>query len=101
MRWIGSALVVLALGLLAADLVAWSRGAAFWQTAALGDWWRYVHFESLQSAQPAVERYVSPDLWYPYIQTLLEWPAFAEFGVLGLAFLGVSRALRRRRSKAG
>lgn len=97
MRWIGLALVAMALAVLAADLVAWWGGADFWQTAALGDWWFWVHAGSLQLLQPAVERHISPDLFDPYILKLLEWPAFAQIGVLGLAFLGVSRLFRRRR----
>jgi hypothetical protein len=61
--------------------------------AALGDWWAWIHRDSLLLLQPAVERHISPVLWDPGIQTILEWPLAVELGVLG----AICWLLRRRK----
>ena len=38
-----------------------------------------------------MSRYVHPFLWHPVITTVLLWPAFAVFGVLGAIFLLLGR----------
>ena len=68
--------------------------------AALGERWASVHRDSLLMLQPAVERHISPALWDPGIQTLLEWPAAVEFTVLGAVFWLLHRLNRRRRMRA-
>ena len=63
--------------------------------SALGEWWFWLHPDSLQLLQPAVERHLSPSLWDPGVQTLLEWPFAVElFALSGLCF--VAAAVRRR-----
>ena len=68
--------------------------------AALGERWASVHRDSLLMLQPAVERHISPALWDPGIQTLLEWPAAVEFTALGVVFWVLHRLNRRRRMRA-
>ncbi len=64
----------------------------------LGKYWFDVSRETLNAAQAAVQRYMSPWLWDPVIQTLLTWPAFLTMGVVGLVFLWLGdRKPRRRR----
>ena len=68
--------------------------------AALGERWASVHRDSLLMLQPAVERHISPALWDPGIQTLLEWPAAVEFTALGAVFWLLHRLNLRRRMRA-
>lgn len=51
----------------------------------------------LDSAQQAIAGDVHPLLWDPVVTTLLSWPGWAVFGVLGivLALMGRSRSSRR------
>lgn len=60
--------------------------------------WFTLHADSLQLAQPVVQRYVHPWLWEPVIVTLLLWPAFAVIGVPGVLLLLLTRPRRRRGS---
>lgn len=71
-----------------------SEGAP--RLAALGEWWAWIHRDSLLLLQPAIERHVSPALWDPGVQTLLEWPVAVELGVLGIVFWLIARWRRRR-----
>lgn len=84
-----------ALGLivLAVDLYASLTVDGTPRLAALGEWWAWIDRDSLLLLQPAVERHISPVLWDPGIQTLLEWPLAVELAVLG----AVCRVLRRRK----
>jgi hypothetical protein len=67
--------------------------------AALGEWWFWIHPDSLQLAQALVQRYISPALWDPGIQTVLEWPATADFAGLGAIFWLLYRWRRWRRRR--
>ena len=67
----------------------------------LGQIWFEIDPPSLNTLQAAVERYVSPALWDPAIITVLQVPAVALFGVLGIVFLLLSRASRRGRPLLG
>ena len=61
----------------------------------LGQLWYEIDPPSLNTLQAAVERNLSPVLWDPVIITLLQLPAVAVFGVLGIVFLLLSRASGR------
>lgn len=78
-------LILIALGAvtLIVDLIGGLSGGAAFGLSSLGDWWFWVHPDSLQLLQPAVERHISPVLFDPYIVTLLIWPASLQFLVLG------------------
>ena len=67
----------------------------------LGQIWFEIDPPSLNTLQAVVERYVSPTLWDPVIITVLQVPAVALFGVLGIVFLLLSRASRRGRPLLG
>ena len=67
--------------------------------AALGEWWVWIHRDSLLLLQAAVERHISPALWSPGIQTVLEWPAAADSAGLGAIFWLLHRWNRRRRRR--
>jgi hypothetical protein len=50
-----------------------------------------------QLAQEFIETSVHPLLWDPVITTLLSWPGWAVFGVLGIALAFLGRSPDRRR----
>jgi hypothetical protein len=78
--------MLVALGLIAAALDLLLDPPAESRLRALGEWWFRLHPGSLQLAQPAIERHVSPALWDPVILTALEAPA-------ALVALGAGAAL--------
>jgi hypothetical protein len=93
---------LLALGFL--TLAAVAAGVDLWSSvaqdgaprlAALGEWWAWAHRDSLLLLQPAIERHISPALWDPGIQTLLEWPAAADLAALGGLLWLAARFWRR------
>jgi hypothetical protein len=88
MRISGVLLAGLGLVALAFDLVEAGR------LRDTGEWWFRLHRDSLQLAQPALERHVAPWLWDPVMLNILVTPAAALFGGLGLAVLLARRALR-------
>lgn len=86
MRILGLVFLLLGGVVLASDIV--NSGAEGLRLTALGEWWFWLAPESLQLLQPAIERHVSPALWDPGVQTLLEWPLAAElFAFSGLCFV--------------
>ena len=81
--------------------LAWIFGAAgiavaVWDLAIgpegrlrdLGEHWFAIHPDSLQLAQPAVERHVHAALWEGAIQPVLTWPTvYVLFGLAALCLL--------------
>lgn len=100
LRWLGRLLILVGLVILAADAAAWMGGGDE-RLSALGEWWFWLHKDSLQVLQPAIERHISPALWDPGIQTLLEWPAAIEFLLLGMFLIALSRLFRREPAEGG
>lgn len=95
------ALVFLAVAgaILAVDLVSSLAAGDGPRLAALGEWWAWIDRDSLLLLQPAVERHISPALWDPGLQTVLEWPAALDFAVPGAVFGLLAFWRRRRRLK--
>ena len=80
------------------DLFRWGgKGAVY--LADLGTNWYALHPTSLQLAQPAVQRYLSPALWDDVIQPVLLAPAALLFAGLGLACLLLHAIMSRRRGR--
>ncbi len=88
-RFIGAALLIAGAAGLAWDVASWLGGAGF-RLHAVGEAWFALHRDSLQLAQPALERHVAPFLWDPVMLTILEAPVVAIGGV-GLALLVLAR----------
>jgi hypothetical protein len=88
-------ILFLALGLIvvAVDLYSSLTVDGTPRLAALGEWWARIDRDSLLILQPAVERHISPVLWDPGIQTVLEWPLAVELAVLS----AICWLLRRRK----
>ena len=93
-RIIGWLLLLAALGCLVREGID-SFEAKAYEMFALGELWFEVHKDSLQLAQPAIQRYVHPRVWDPMIVTVLRAPAWAVFAAPGLLLL----VLCRRRNK--
>jgi hypothetical protein len=75
--------------------------ASAWVATPLGQYWFDFAPASLNTAQAAVQRHVSPFLWDPVIQTLLTAPVWASFAPLGflLMWMGERRWFSRRRAR--
>lgn len=95
MIWISRIFFALALAVL-----AWEAKAFFdygdWQLFLFGDVAFQLFPETLNLAQAVIQRYLTPWLWDPAIQTVLTWPAWPVLAGLGGVFYGLARALRRR-----
>ena len=99
LRVLALTFLILAAGIAAVDVASSLAAGEAPRLAALGEWWAWIDRDSLLLLQPAVERHISPALWDPGIQTLLEWPAAVEFAVLGAAFGLLALWRRRRRTR--
>jgi hypothetical protein len=93
LRLVGLGFLSLGFVVLLSDILRSGDGPL--RLTALGEWWFWLHRDSLQLLQPAIERHLSPRLWDPGVQTLLEWPLAVEmFALSGLCFVAV--AIHRR-----
>ena len=94
MIWIARVLGLAGLAVLISDVLAWVSDGRL-RLSALGEWWFWLHRDSLQVLQPAIERHVESwlpfTIWDPGVQTLLEWPLAAELGALSMIFYLFSR----------
>jgi hypothetical protein len=93
-RWLAFLFLSITVAVLAGDLYVALTGDGGLRLQALGEWWAWIHRDSLLLLQPAIERHISPALWDPGVQTILEWPAAVDFGVLA----AVCWMLRKRPS---
>ncbi len=65
-------------------------GAEF-EFSPIGKIWSEIHFGSLQVAQPAIERYLSPDIWEYGVLPVLLWPAAPVAFALSVLFWVIRR----------
>ncbi len=93
-RGVGFILVVTALATLGFDFGLTKHDGAM-TFRSLGEWWASFDVASLNTFQAGVERHVSPMLW-SVIQPLLNLPAWATLGPLGLVLLYVFWDPKRR-----
>jgi len=85
LRFLSAVFAILALLVLGADVWAAVNNGPF-RLSALGEWWFWLDPDSLQLLQPAIERHLTPAIWDPGVQTLLEWPLAIELAVLAALF---------------
>ena len=95
---IGWLLVAGALAVAVREAMIWMQSGA-WAPIAAGQLWFDIHRDSLQLAQPAIERYILPALWDPVILTVLQWPAWAVLGLPGLVLAWLADRPRRSKPK--
>jgi hypothetical protein len=92
--WIASAVLFGLAALFAAwDVMDYAAGNP-WKIAPLGLRWFELHRDSLLLLQPAVERYLFPELWSG-IQWVLERPAWLVPAVAG-AVVALVKIVRSR-----
>lgn len=94
-RWLAIVFLLLGLTALAGDIYLAVTSDGVVRLHALGEWWSWIHLDSLLLLQPAVERHLSPALWDPGIQTVLEWPAVLDFVLPAAVFWLLARRRRR------
>lgn len=89
-RLVGTIVLAAAAASAAYDAFALFTGRAD-RAAKVGEWWSYLHRNSLLLLQPAIERHVEPTLgswlWDPVMLTILTSPAWLALGILGLVLL--------------
>ena len=93
-RILGWLITAIALMVAGAEILA-SLEAGAYQGLAIGYLWFKIDAASLNLSQAVIQRYLHPLLWDPMIVTVLQWPAWIIFGVLG----PVVTLLFRKRSR--
>jgi len=63
----------------------------------VGEFWFAVHKDSLQLAQPAIERHVLPGLWNWVILPVLTWRLLWVLLAIGLLLILLGRSRTRKR----
>lgn len=98
MIWIGRVFFALAIAVaLWEGAAAWEYGE--WSLFLFGDVAFQLFPESLNLAQAVIQRFLTPWLWDPMIQTILTWPAWPVLGGIGVAFFALARRRRQRRAR--
>lgn len=88
-RLVGILFLVLALVILAADLVAAARGEGAGELRPLGALWYALDPGSLNLVQAVIERYVWEPLWDPVLAGILRVPGVYLFAGLGVVLIGL------------
>jgi hypothetical protein len=94
-RVIGWGLLILAAMVVAIDLFGWYLNGRF-QLIATGDLWFRISPNTIELAQPAIQRHVAAWLWDPVLVTVLLWPAELVLSIPGLFLAWTCRARERR-----
>jgi hypothetical protein len=97
-RILGIALLLAAIavvGVEVGDLIK----SGIYRSKAAGELWFELHPNSLQLAQPAIQRYLHPAIWERGIQPLLLLPASAVIAVTGFVIYLIGWFLRKRRRR--
>jgi hypothetical protein len=98
-RVIGWLLLIAAGITLVGDIIVWSQTGT-WRLSAAGELWSKLDRNSLNLVQSAIQRYVSPKLWDPVIQTILQFYALLVLAIPGLLLLWVTRSREKRERQA-
>jgi hypothetical protein len=98
-RVIGWLLLIAAGITLVGDVMAWSQ-TGIWRLSAAGQLWFKLDHNSFNVVQDVIQRYVSPKLWDPVIQTILQFYALLVLAIPGLLLLWVTRSRENRERQA-
>jgi hypothetical protein len=90
LRFVGLLLLALAFILVIYDGMKSIADRTFYATT-ITQFWTDIHVASLQAFQASVERGVAGGLWRLAIQPVLDQPAGAVFGVLGVLLILLGR----------
>jgi hypothetical protein len=85
-RLIGWVFVLAGMIVVIRDAVLWHETGTF-RLSSGGEIWFQAHRDSLNLLQAVVQRYLTPVIWDPGIQTVLLWPAMATLVGIGLFLL--------------
>ncbi len=94
LRFIGVWFVAIALVSFVVDATK-SIAMSSWTTTPLGMIWFDLSPGTLNASQAVIQRYVSPFLWDPVLQSILLMPPWVIFGPLGLIMLWYGDKRRR------
>jgi hypothetical protein len=97
-RLFGWVLLFAGLAVLVFDAIAWFDTGRL-APMALGELWFRLSPNSIQLAQPAIQRYLHPAIWEPGITSLLLLWASPVLIVLGIVLLAAFRRRGRRRRR--
>jgi hypothetical protein len=98
-RVIGWLLLIAASITLVGDVMAWSQTGT-WRLSASGELWSKLDHNSLNFVQQMIQRYGSPKLWDPVIQTILQFYALLVLAIPGLLLIWVTRSRVKRERQA-
>ena len=88
--------ILLALALAGLEVSEFFRTGSY-ETRSLGRLWFQLDRASLNLAQAAIQRHVTPSLWDPVLVSVLRSPTWAAFAVLGGLGAAILWGTRRRR----
>lgn len=89
-RILGALLLLAGIASGVGDLLDWQESGVFRLSAAGERWFQYSP-DTLNLAQALTQRYLAPEVWDPYAQTVLLWPAVLLLSVPGLILLWLFR----------
>lgn len=98
-RFLGWLLLALALVMLVRDVLTWAESGQLAFITA-GELWNRVSPSTLQLAQPAIQRHITPWLWDAIVIPVLLQPAAVVFGLPGLVLAWLFRARTKRPAAA-
>jgi hypothetical protein len=90
LRFLGLLLLALAFIFVIYDGMKSIADRAFYATT-ISQFWTEIHANSLQAAQALVERQLAAGIWQFGIQSMLDQPAAAVFGILGVVLIMLGR----------
>ncbi len=96
LRALGSVLLALAIITGIADAIR-SIAESQIMLKPLGQLWFELSPETLNLSQAVVQRYVHPIVWDPFMQTVLTWPAWGVFAIVGFFFMWLGARRRKQR----
>mgnify|MGYP000850485974 CR=1 FL=1 len=87
-RLLGWILVLAGIIVVARDGMIWFKDGTY-PLITGGEVWYSIDVDSLNLVQAVVQRYLSPEVWDPGIQTVLLWPAAATLAGTGVILLAL------------
>jgi hypothetical protein len=93
LRLLGVWLLLLAMVAAVVDATKSLAGGGAWVVTPMGEQWKALSPETLESAKTAIQTDAAPFLWDPVMTTILGAPTWVVFGILGvlLYWLGQKR----------
>jgi hypothetical protein len=87
-RLLGWTLVLAGIIVAVRDAMEWFK-TGIYPLITGGEVWYSINVDSLNLVQAVVQRYLSPEVWDPGIQTVWLWPAAATLAGTGVILLAL------------